>query len=195
MKKSVISFTTTIAVLFTLGACGSPEPTDPAQGEDEAGADESSEYPPAPEDPVEFAKFVVENMSTRGEHGAADFLKHYGSDWFQGELQETDDDIGIGSYVYGDGFVSMYNQDCAIKGEPTVKDVELPWNKSERTELSTAVYGHISCTGEYDAWRKEQIKKDKHNITAHEEEFSVVISPDNEIDDFSWSQVSWMPAD
>ena len=190
MKKSVISFTTTIAVLFALGACGSPEPTDPAQGEDEAGADESSEYPPAPEDPVEFAKFVVENMSTRGEHGAADFLMHYGSSWFHAELQEKDDDIGIGSYVYGGDFVSMYNQDCTLKGEPEVKETELPWNKQDRTERSTAVFGNISCTGEYDAYKKKKDKEPDYSESTGEE-YTVVISPDNTIDDFSWSRLSW----
>ena len=191
MKKSVVSFTTTMAVLFALGACGSPEPTDPAQGEDEAGADESSEYPPAPEDPVEFAKFVVENVSTRGEQGAADFLMHYGSDWFKNNINDSKG--GVYSRVYGGSFEIMYNQDCTLKGEPTVKDVELPWDKSERTELSTAVYGHISCTGEYDAWKKEKDRKAKDDSAQHAE-YSVVISPDNEIDDFSWDR-GLSPAD
>ena len=176
MKKSVISFTTTIAVLFALGACGSPEPTDPAQGEDEAGADESSEYPPAPEDPVEFAKFVVENVSTRGEQGAADFLNHYGSDWFQGEVSESAN--GIGDYVYGSDFASMYDQNCTIKGEPKVEKGTDHYREKTRPEPNTIISGDLTCKGSSPTQPADDKPEDPW--------FSVTMSPDHQIDDFRW---------
>lgn len=164
-----------MAVLFALGACGSPEPADPANGEGEPGSEESSEYPPAPEDPVEFAKFVVENMSTRGEQGAADFLMHYGSDWFHSELQETE---GIGSYVYGNDFSSMYNQDCTIKGEPKVEEGTDHYRESTRTEPNTVISGDLTCKGSSPTQPADDKPEDPW--------FSVTMSPDHQIDDFRW---------